>query len=358
MFIHTVNETFNPTEHFDNVAMYQGLFFRQWQQRCGRNILALAADDAEGKTRAFAQCIEYVLPVIGSIWTATLGPIGSFNAESDEKAFYKELQALCTETSPKTVAVRVQTESKHAHTPMIPAERHAGSFVQPFVEEIVSLEEDIEDIISRFSKNTRRMVQRYIREEDKEIRFHIEKKEFKKHFNEAYALLKDLAHTKRFQLHPKTYYETLFETLEEYPENGTLILGYVAGETALASFVVVIHTGTETYHLCSASSETGYEHAVPTLAHYIAIKDAKDRGTRQYNLGGVISTSAKSAGDLSTFKKKFGGESIQHPPSADIVVSVWRYGIFRFLRLPPVMMLRRLVMRAYRKVVVELNQEA
>ena len=336
MFIHKASEGFDPNDHFDEVSLYQGLFFRRWQERYGRRMVVLVADDGDGDgaVRAFVQCVEYVLPVVGSVWVAALGPLGSFDSDRSEEMFYRELRSLCVEVAPKTVAVRVQKEPEYDLVKMVRAERLGGSFVQPFLEEVVSLEERMEDIVSGFSGNTRRIVRRYERGEIEDIRFYTEKTDFKKHFDVVYELLEQLARRKKFGIHSREYYVALFDTLQAYPENGMLVLGYIDGEEKPVSFVLVLHTSTEAYHLHSASSAVGYDHNMPTLTHYIALRDGKKRGAKRYNLGGTMSASPQSAGDLSVFKKKFGGEQVEHPLSMDIVVSGWRYAVFRFLRLP------------------------
>ena len=356
MFIHTPRNEFDPVAYFDMVPLYQGVFFRRWQERYGRKTVSLVLDEGgDAAAQVSVQCFEYVLPVVGSLWVAPLGPIGSFDSEDIERAFYQELQAQCLAVSPKTIALRVQKQPEYSSVRMVPAERLGGSFMQPSVEEVVSLEGDMEDIVSGFSKNVRKVVRRYEQGVSEDTRFHIERSDFKQYFSVVYDLLEDLARTKRFGLHPRSYYEALFEELQAQPESGVLVLGYAAGEESPVSFMLVLYVGSEAYHLFSATSAAGYASDMPVLAHYIAIKEAKEKGMSRFNLGGVVSTSSGSAGDLSLFKKKFGGEQVEHLPSMDIVVSGWRYALFRFLRLRPLLVLRRSAMRFYRMIEVELG---
>ena len=357
MFIHKASEDFDPQKHFDAVPLYQGLLFRKWQERWGRQVVALVGDDGEGAVQVFAQCVEYVLPVVGSLWVAALGPLGSFDSGKTEAAFYRELRSLCTELAPKTAAVRVQKEPAYDLVRMARAERSGGSFVQPFVEEAVSLEADIEDIVSNFSGGTRRIVRRYEQGVFEGVRFHVEKTDFTKYFDSVYALFEQLAHRKKFGMYPRAYYEALFAELDARPENGTLVLGYIDGVEEPVSFVLVLHTNAEVYHLYSASSDVGYEHDLPALIQYIVLQDAKKCGARRYNLGGVVSTSSSGTRGLSTFKKKFGGERVEHPYPRDIIVSGWRYAVFRLMRLPGVSEVRRWLVRFYTSVQVELDRE-
>ena len=357
MFIHTAREGFDPMSFFEAVPLCQGLFFRRWQERYGRRFVTLVLDDGDGVAQVSVQCFEYVLPVIGSLWTAPLGPIGSFDSDDAERAFYEELRSLCTAISPRTIALRLQKKPEFSSVRMVVAERSGGSFMQPSVEEVVSLEEGVEDVVSNFSNSVRRILRRYEQGRCEDVRFHVERSDFKQHFVVVYGLLEELARTKKFSLHAQSYYEALFEELQAHPESGFLVLGYVAGEDSPVSFMLVVYAGSEAYHLFSATSAAGYDADLPVLAHYIAIKEAKEKGMSRFNLGGVATASSSSVGDLSLFKQKFGGERIEHQASMDIVASGWRYALFRFLRTRFMLVLRRLVMRFYKMVEVELQTE-
>ena len=198
------------------------------------------------------------LPVVGSLsWVAPLGPIGSFDSEGTEKAFYNELRSLCTEVSPKTIALRVQKKPEYSSVRTVLAERLGGSFVQPSAEEEVSLEPDLENIVSGFSKNVRRIVRRYEQGVYEDVRFHVERSDFKQHFAVVYDLLEQLAQAKKFSLHSRAYYETLFDELQAHLESGVLVLGYVDGEEKPVSCMLVLYTGSEAYHFCSATSVAG-----------------------------------------------------------------------------------------------------
>ena len=355
MFIRKPNESFDPEKHFDTVPLYQGLFFRRWQERYGRAVVSLIADDTDNTTQAFVQCVEYTLPVIGSVWVAAQGPIGAFSTAAGEEAFYRELCALCTDITPKISHIRVQRDTGSVRS--VRAERCGGSFTQPFMEEVIALERDLEDIISDFAGNTRRKVRRYERGQCEDVRFHIEQSQFSKHLQAVHTLLAGLASSKKFNLHPYAYYEALFAELDARPACGVLVLGYLEGNENPVSFVLGLRTGPEVYHLYSATAAAGYEYDMPTIAHYITLKHAKEQGATTYNLGGTDSASSRSIGNLAAFKKKFGGKQITYPDSYDVVVSRRRYYLFRFLRLRWVLAVRRIIVRLYKKVEVELQAE-
>ena len=197
-------------------------------------------------------------------------------------------------------------------------------------------------------------------ERDREgIRFHIETTDFRSHLPEVYALLDKTALLKGFSPHPFSYYETLFDLLTESPEYGSLILGYLPDEKQPVSAVLTTYTGSEAYHLISGNDTRGYDAGMPTLTMYMAIREAKRQGLRRYNMGVVAEGASYAQRGLlnqSRFKEKFGGTIVDHGHSRDMVISSWRYWLFRAVRLYPVAVLRRLIVRWYRAVIVELRE--
>ena len=356
MFIHTVEEDFDPEQYFDEVPLYQSLFFRQWQKRFGRNVVALVADNADGKTQAFAQCVEYVLPIVGSVWVAAQGPIGNFSSVSAEEEFYKELRALCHETAPKTSHIRTQRSPQSRNIRIFQAEQSEGSFMQPHAEQVVSLEDDIETVVGRFSKNTRREIRRYKEDQKSDIQIYTEKNNIQDALKSIYTILNTSSNQKKIALHPYTYYETMFDEIAKNPNRGSLVIGSMGEHKKIIGFALTVYTGSEAYYLLAGASSEGYKNAVPTLILSHSIEEAKSRNMARYNLGGVASDTSATLEKLSVFKGKFGGVKIIHDKQCDFVTSVWRYALFRWLRLPYVLVARRALTRLYRKVKVDIEE--
>ena len=76
MFIHPASDEYNQEEDFKEVPVWQGVFFKKWQKRYGRKVVALVAENKEGKVEAYIQCIEYKTPLLGSVWVGLQGPLG------------------------------------------------------------------------------------------------------------------------------------------------------------------------------------------------------------------------------------------------------------------------------------------
>ena len=357
MFIRKVDGSLNPEKYFDTVPLYQGLFFRQWQERFGRNVLTLVMDESEKKVTVYIQCVEYVLPVVGSVWVATQGPLGSFSSVVGEESFYAELRSLCTEVSPKISHIRFQKKPISPQVRVAKAELEYGTFMQPFAEQVISLTGEFADIVDNFSVSTSRLVRQYEEGKCEGVRFQVEKEKFTEHLKVVYALFveseKSVPSRESF-LRPYAYYMSLFEELDAHPERGMLVLGYVEGQESPVSFALTVFTDSEAYHVFSGTSSDGHACDVATLVLYTVLKEAKEQGAKRYIIG---DTDAVSSDDLSVLQEEFGGKESKNTVLHDVVVSGWRYYLFRFLRLHRILAVRRLLTRLYAAIQVELTTE-
>ena len=359
MFIYTPPKDFDPEKHFEDIPFGQGGFFKRWKEACGHDVVSLAVDADDASTRVYVQCISYVVPVTGVVWIAVGGPVGSFNNIQIEEQFYAELRRLCVAAAPNTSHIRIQRVPTSRYVRTRAAEHTSGVLHHPVAEHVVSLDGDMHDIAEGFAVNTRRLIRRYEHDAG-DVRFHIERTDYGKHLQDIYTLLSETASLKGFTLHPFEYYHSLFSELTLNPEYGALVLGYVDDTKKLASAALTIYTGVEAYYLIACSSHEGYQHAMPTLTVYTSMKEAKQQGLRRYNFGSMYVETNRSLRHLrsqSLFKKKFGGETVEYEHPRDLVVSSWRYLVFRLLRWYPVMLLRRLAVRWYAFILVEVRKE-
>ena len=353
MFIYSPPASFDPEKHFEDVPLFQGLFFKQWQEACGRKVVTLAVRDTNDVVQVYIQCVEHTLPIVGSFWSGFRGPVGTFPSHPVEEEFYRELRISCAKAGKDISHIRVQQKPKSRYIRTISSERwRGGSLDQPLCERVIPLADDLDDIVKGFVKNTKRYVRQYERDK-KDIRFHIEKTDFKSHLPEVHSLIETTATLRGFSLYPLEYYEKLFDRLNANPEYGALVLGYTSEKKEPISVILLIYTNTEAYHLFSGCSSKGYDKNMPTLTLYTAIKEAKKQGLQRYNLGGVSSKEWGGVDSLTAFKEKFGGETITHEQPYDIILSSRRYWLFRFLRLRTVRKARRIIAEMYGSMVVK-----
>ena len=354
MYVHQPAEDFDPEQCFDDVPLHQSIFYRTWKQTDGHRVIALADSDESGAVRAYVQCVEHTLPMVGSVWIADRGPLGTFDTPAIEAEFYRELRRLCAGEAPAS-HLRLQRVPPNDLIRSFPSEQVPGSFTQPIAERIISLDGDLEHITASFSASTRRQIRSYERDKNG-IRLQVERVDFMSRFSDVYDIFLRTSEEKKFSLHDRSHYEALFSELVKTPERGALILGYIDSVSKKpVSAVLVVYTGSEAYHLFVGNLPEGYDRDMPTITLYAALREAKEQGLRRYNLGGVAGGASSSLDALSIFKKKFGGDVVHYDRQRDIVISFWRYGLFRFLRLPVVIDIRRLLIRWYRSAVVEVR---
>ncbi len=357
MYLYTPPNSFDPEKHFKDISLYQGLFYRRWQERIGRPIVALAMDDEENKIRAYVQCVGHTVPLLGTVWVAFHGPLGSFGSVSIEEEFYEELCRQCLDAVTDTVHIRIQGEPTSRRIRTKPAERTLSAESRPPTERVITLNEDLDAIIGNFAADTRSIVKQY--EQDKEnIRFYSEKTDFKSHLSNVYALLSAESASDNCEMHPFAYYESLFDEMNANPEYVTLTLGYISDGKTPVSAVITAYAGYEAHCMLTANAP-GYE-TMPTLALYTAIKDSKKQGLWRYNLGAVSmqdDTVLRTLRAQSAFKGKFGGNVVDRGDLLDIVVSGLRYRIFRAVRWYPVTRAYRFLRKWYLATMVELREE-
>ena len=357
MFLFSPPEDFDPEKQFEEVPLQQGLLYMRWKTTCGHSALRFALSDTDDRVVVFVQCIGYHLPLLGTLWIASHGPLGTFPSSELETTFFTELQKLCKKQAPDTIAVRV---GRKPQTGLLsPAERGASALNQPPSESRVSLEPSLEEITATFAKSVRQQI-RVHKQKESGVRFQVEQTDYVSHLPTLTALLHTTATLKGFSAHPKKHYEALLNELNKNPEYGTLILGYLGERKQPSSFLLMLFSGTEAYHLFSGNSPEGYAVGLPTLTLYTALKEAKKQKVAWFNLGAYYTgteLALRSLVNQSKFKEKFRGEVVVYPPQYDLVESRVRYLLFRFMRWYPLLITRRTAVRWCRRVIAEFEEE-
>ena len=131
------------------------------------------------------------------------------------------------------------------------------------------------------------------------------------------------------------YFNALFEVLSGAntvigdPRGLSLgiFYGYHEGEPAGIHFVLFF--GSTATYLYGASYSKHLNAKVPTYLHWAAIQEAKRRGMRYYDLGGI---DIERWPRLTEFKRQFRGEEVAYMGNIDIVLRPLAYRTYNFLR--------------------------
>lgn len=153
--------------------------------------------------------------------------------------------------------------------------------------------------------------------------------------NDFYNIFRETARRDGFEIRPKKYFENLLETLDDKAD--LLVARYQ--DKVLASAIITYYDETASY-LYGASSNEHRETMAPYLLHWEAIKLAKEKGCKIYDLLAIapfgeirnskfeIRNSKKYAG-ITRFKEQFGGQKIHLVGSWDLIIKPVWYQLFK-----------------------------
>lgn len=131
-------------------------------------------------------------------------------------------------------------------------------------------------------------------------------------------------------------YDFLYEQFRVFVKDDQAMLFHAyKGNNLLASAFVIFYGGEAVYHYGISTADN---HKLPGsyACQWAAIKEAKRRGMKRYNLWGVAPENEKRhrfAG-VSVFKRGFGGEDVAYMPAHDLPAAAWypAVRVFEWLR--------------------------
>ncbi len=116
--------------------------------------------------------------------------------------------------------------------------------------------------------------------------------------------------------------------------NGNEVIIYTArkeGEILAQNFMIFY--GNEASYHYGVSSELGTKYSAAPLLHLEAMKEARKRGIKRYNLWGIVDvddTSHRFYG-VSEFKRSFGCEELRYTPAHDMVLKPTHYKLTKLV---------------------------
>jgi lipid II:glycine glycyltransferase (peptidoglycan interpeptide bridge formation enzyme) len=145
-----------------------------------------------------------------------------------------------------------------------------------------------------------------------------------------YEMLQDTASRNEFVVHAQEYYR---EFMQVFAEDACLLFAEVDGQPVASAIAAVF--GDEGIYMYGASSTRGRAHGSAFLLQHEAMRWARSRGARRYDLWGIPEydpeSSVSESGDrlasstgndrrgLYEFKTRFGGKIIRYPPPLERV---------------------------------------
>lgn len=146
------------------------------------------------------------------------------------------------------------------------------------------------------------------------------------------SLISSTANRKAISPHPKAYYRNFLSALPE--DMCTVAIAEYQG-VPVAAALLVFFEGTA-YYLHGGSGDHHRELMAPFFLHFKCMEEAKRRGARRYDFGGVRARTKNGINDtdwdgITRFKQGFAPnmETLLFPGTYDIIVSPVRYALYR-----------------------------
>ncbi|MDA1060249.1 MAG: peptidoglycan bridge formation glycyltransferase FemA/FemB family protein [bacterium] len=169
--------------------------------------------------------------------------------------------------------------------------------------------------------------------ENKGVKIHKANPKFPNKFaydlGKFYHILQQTTKRDRFHSHGQGFYKAMIETL--YPGAALYLANYEGEE--IAGAIITYHKDTATYYY-GASSDTHRNAMAPYLLHWEAMKDAKKKGFKYYDLFGISPPHSKNHHwkGVTEFKKKFGGTHVSYQKAQEYPFKKFMYFLYRLYK--------------------------
>lgn len=310
-------------EHHPQGNVHQIYEWGEFQAQSGQRdkFWPLIMED-NGKIVASAMIVRQKLPM-GKTWLyCARGPLVDYAKEEHVRTLF----GFITELAQKENAIFFRFESKLSKTQENPfvhiQSRPAHAHYQPESTLIVDLQPSEEDILAQMKQKGRYNI--------KIAKKHGVTVEESKDIKTFYNIFKETTSRDHFSGHPLSYYENMMKTLG--PDRAKLFLASYQG-IPIAGAIVTYFNQTATYYFGASSNEHRNVMA-PYLLHWHIMRDAKARGSTQYDLFGIAPENSKNHPweGVTSFKLKFGGTRVNYAPAQEVVYQPLWFWLMKLIK--------------------------
>ncbi len=200
---------------------------------------------------------------------------------------------------------------------------------QPDREWFLDLAKSEEELFSQMHSKTRYNIRLASKKDVQVHSVDLSRPSIDKHIDILVGFLKKTAQEKEYRLHSGTYYRSLINFFtQESHERQTSEIPYIGlyeatvGQEQRAS-ACIMYFGDTAYYLYGGSDARYAPVMAPFALHAFIWNDARKRGYRYYNFGGIApeGVSGHPLSGITRFKMGFGGEHIAYPGTFDTVLN-------------------------------------
>ena len=322
-------------KHYPSV----GGFMQSWewglfQKRLGRNVERYFVLGGKTPVAAFT-LIYHSLPLGFRYGYAARGPVVAASEDGIVVKIFETIKVWAHEHAPHLIFLRLEPpmqdipKSLDRHDFQIPS-----YYIQPRYNLSVPLTGPEKDILLSFHPSTRSNVGRA---ERRGVTVSVQTEVGADEYEQFRNMMRDtIARNSGVNAYPhKEYFDALFGILSEsnmaadttHGLSLGIFRGYHEGKPAATHFVLFF--GSTATYLYGASYTEHLNSKAPTYLHWAAMQEAKRRGMRYYDLGGI---DAQLWPKLTEFKRQFRGEETTYVGNIDIPIRPFIYRAYNFIR--------------------------
>lgn len=322
---------YNPLLISKQTPFTQAWFYGEWQEVMGRKVRRF---EVRRKTESagFFQVIKYPLPLSQNILYVPHGPILKATSYLDDeflKTFRDKLSEIAKEEN--AIFVRFDSfqkteENLNKYFRKVPDYAYNSFYFQPKYEWVLNIDKPESELLGNMRQKNRYNIRLA---ENKGVAIEIIENNFDKYFEDFYSLMERTAKRNDFKLHSEFYYKNILENCEE---NKNAFLALAKYDDKILALNLILLFGETAYFVFGGSSDEYKNLMAPHLSHWQGIIEAKNRGYKFYNFGGVSSGDEydeyKDWEGISRFKKGFGGQLLEYSDSYDLVIKSFWYRLY------------------------------
>ncbi len=294
--------------------------FYEFHKSRGKKVVRRIAIDEKNKIHAaYAGVVETARR--GTHLAIAGGPIMDFSDKKLVKMIFEDIKAEGEANDCVFVRVRPQLErTKEAYR--IFKEnglRPAPTFLSVEYAAILDLGKSEEEIMKSMHRRIR-----YAVNNARNKGFVIEKSTNPEDIHTFYEIQSQTAKRQSFVEFSEDFLKKQFAA---FAKNGEAVL-YTAkyNDEILAQNFMIFYGNEASYHY-AASTALGTKMSGSPILHIEAMKDARKRGIKRYNLWGIVGEDEKNHRfyGVSFFKRGFGGDELKYLPAHDLVLKPLKY---------------------------------
>ncbi|MBU1178518.1 peptidoglycan bridge formation glycyltransferase FemA/FemB family protein [Patescibacteria group bacterium] len=307
----------------NDAHLLQSWQWGQFQEQCGRPVWRLAVGD-NAKILAVTQVIKYELPLGKSYLYCPRGPVVGDSQITSPRSLFEKIKKIAKQEKAIFLRVDPEVEEKSELAKFLREMdfNMAEKQVQPKDTLFLDLTKSEEDLLADMHHKARYNI-RLAGRKGVVIRRSTNTTDV----NKFYTLMEVTTERDKFSAHPPEYYQKQIEILGR---DNLLRLFLAERKGEIIAAAIVSFFGDKATYLHGASSHKHRRLMAPHLLQWEAVKEAKKRGMRLYDFGGIAPSDADNNhpwSGITRFKRGFGGEEKNWVGAMELVYQpVWYRG--------------------------------